>query len=400
LIVVIGLAVGGFFGWKKYAAKAAADSAAAKQPATALVESRSIIFAVNVAGEIAPAEQVSVRPEINGLIATLAVDVGDRVKKGIPLFTLDDKELQNTKASKVTEIDRAKVQLEQAERNYKRYEQLSKEKVVSQELFDDSRTQLELARNALERSQKELALIEERLTKTVILAPFDCTILVRPVSIGQAVAGAGGMSGGTEVLSIADLNNMVINAHVNQADITRLKMDQEVQVAVEAVPGLKVKGIVNRIAPQATVKSNIKGFSVRVAIKDIDPRVQPGMTANVTIPVASAENVLGVPLAAVYTDTLEGERYVYIKEGDTFVKRTVKIGIADYFHAEVLDGLKSGDVVALEPPATELANKALPGVRPGAVNSAKAKEGAPAKTKGDRPKKSGDTKRPAPAGGS
>jgi len=69
------------------------------------------------------------------------------------------------------------------------------------------------------------------------------------------------------VLTIADLTAMVINAHVNQADVPRLKVDQRVEVTVEAVAGLSVTGLVERIAPQATIKNNIKGFAARICSK-------------------------------------------------------------------------------------------------------------------------------------
>jgi hypothetical protein len=68
------------------------------------------------------------------------------------------------------------------------------------------------------------------------------------------------------------------------------------------VPGLKVVGVVERIAPQATIRNNLKGFSARILLRDADPRVRPGMTANIKIPVASADNVVAVPLAAVFTE--------------------------------------------------------------------------------------------------
>src|SRR5439155_2195612 len=124
------------------------------------------------------------------------------------------------------------------------------DKLIAQELYDDSKTTYDLAKNALERAQRDLAITEERLTKTEISAPFDCTILTRPVSTGQAVSGSGGFNSGTEVLTIADLNSMVINAHINQADVTRLQPNKEVEVAVEAVSGLTLTGRVERIAPQ------------------------------------------------------------------------------------------------------------------------------------------------------
>lgn len=337
--------------------QAGAEAGALARPTTAEVIQTNISFAVNAAGEIGPAEQVSVRPEINGKIDQLPVDIGDHVKKGDLLFKLDDKELQQQRASNLTDIERARLSLEKAERDYKRAKQMLAEQLISQELNDDTKTTYELAKNSLDRSQKDLAITDERLTKTEVRAPFDCTILTRPVSTGQAVSGSGGFNSGTEVLTIADLNAMVINAHVNQADVPRLKQDQTVEVAVEAVAGLKVTGIVERIAPQATIKNNIKGFAARILLKNVDPRVRPGMTANIKIPVASADNVTAVPLAAVFTEknpeTGQYERFVYVQKDEVSEKRIVKVGVSDFFFAEIQEGLSAGEIVALELPKEE-----------------------------------------------
>src|SRR5256886_5869908 len=114
-----GIAVAGFFGWKTFQKNHPASAVAAR-PTTATAELRDISFAVNAAGEIAPAEQVSVRPEINGLVQVLPVDIGDRVKKEDLLFKLDDSELQQQKASNLTDIEKARLGVEKAERDYKR----------------------------------------------------------------------------------------------------------------------------------------------------------------------------------------------------------------------------------------------------------------------------------------
>jgi RND family efflux transporter MFP subunit len=234
------------------------------------------------------------------------------------LFTLDDRDLQIEKESQEKEIERARLQLQQAERNYLRSRELFENKLISLELYEETRTQFELSKNALERAEKSLELVSDRIAKTRILAPFDCTILTRPVSVGQAVSGSGGFNSGTEVLTIADLHHMVINAHINQADVTRLQAGQQVEVEVEAVPGLKVIGTVERVAPQATIKNNIKGFAARILLSAVDQRVRPGMTANIKIPVAAADNVVAVPLAAVFTeldpDSGVNERYVYVRK--------------------------------------------------------------------------------------
>src|SRR5881409_3165070 len=109
LITVAALGAGGYAVWNWQKAKQ--DPAAPVRPTTATVELRDISFAVNAAGEISPAEQVSVRPEINGMIDKLPVDIGDRVKKGDLLFKLDDKELQQQRASNLTDVERARLEL-------------------------------------------------------------------------------------------------------------------------------------------------------------------------------------------------------------------------------------------------------------------------------------------------
>jgi HlyD family secretion protein len=343
----------------------------ANRPTTAVAETRNIKLSVNAAGDIGPAEQVSVRPEVNGKIHLLPVDIGDQVKAGELLFTLDDRDLQTEKESQEKSIERARLELEQAKRSFERAERLHHDKLISEELFEDTRTQYKLSRNALERAEKAMELIEYRLSKTRIVAPFDCTILTRPVSAGQAVSGSGGFNSGTEVLTIANLSEMVINAHINQADVARLQADQLVRALVEAVPGLTVTGKVERIAPQATIRNNIKGFAMRILLQDVDKRIRPGMTANIEIPVASAENVLTVPLAAVFTEqnaeTLQMERFVYVRNGGALERRPVRIGISDFFFAEVQQGLSPGDVVMLELPKDEKVVTSPPSVAATAV---------------------------------
>ncbi len=357
-IVVLGAVFLGYTYWtqQKDSPKAGSDTLNARET-TAKVETKDIRFVVTVAGEITPAEQVSVRPEVNGLISKLPVDVGDKVQRNDLLFALDAKNLRIEIEQKQTQIDAANLQLEKAERNFQRDRKLFEEKLVSKEAFENTQTEFSLAKNSIERARKDLDLTMERLERTQILAPFDCTILTRPISNGQAVSGSGGFNSGTEVLTIADLSRMIINAHVNQADVIRLSVGLEVQIQVEAIAGLTVGGVVDRIAPQATIENGIKGFSARILLTKIDPRIQPGMTANIKIPVQSAEGVVAVPLGAVFTEYNEQakrqERFVYVRSGESFERRLIEIGVADYFFTEVLSGLKPGEVVSLEQPSLE-----------------------------------------------
>jgi RND family efflux transporter MFP subunit len=382
ILFVLAAGGGGYYYWNNLS-KAKSVAQKPTRPSTAAVESRNIRFVLAAAGDIGPADQVSVRPEINGRISVLPVDLGDQVKKGDLLFSLDDQDLQTERSSRLTEIEGTKLQLEKTRRNYERSKQLNADKLISQEVYDDSKTEFDLAQNSLERAQKALRQVEDQLSKTRIVAPFDCTVLTRPVSIGQAVSGSGGFNSGTEVMSIANLKDMIVNAHVNQADVTRMKLDQEVDIEIEAVPGLKFKGTVKRIAPQATIKNNIKGFAAQIFLKDIDPRVRPGMTANLTIPLISAENVLAVPLAAVFTE--QGDRYVYVQNEESFDVRSIQIGVADFQYAEVLKGLSAGETVSLVRPVDApepKPKKSKPADKSAEADASKKNGGQSGKTKG------------------
>ena len=174
LIAVVVLACAGMGAWflrDRLASDGSPD--ADSRPTSAVVESRDIHFSINAAGEIGPADQVSVRPEVNGRILQLPVDIGDAVKKGQLLFQLDDRDLQIEKESQQKDIERAKLEVEQAERNYLRSQTLFKDNLISEELFEDTKTLYELAKNTLGRSEKTMELVEDRLRKTRITAPFD-----------------------------------------------------------------------------------------------------------------------------------------------------------------------------------------------------------------------------------
>lgn len=395
VLLVGGLGAGGYFAWQQRA-KLAPPPAAAQTAATAKVEVRDVEFAVIAAGDIGPADQVSVRMEVNGRISELPVDIGDFVKRSNLLCRLNDYDLQIERDQRLTEIAGAKLQIEaaqlrliKAQRDFDRGKALLEQNLISKEAYDNFKTELdaalnqkEIAQNTLERADKALRLVEDRITKTQMRAPFDCTVLTRPVSLGQTVSGAAGFNSGTEIMTIANLNDLVVNAHINQADVIRLSPDQKVDIQVESLPGLKLEGRVERIAPQATIRNGIKGFATRIQIKQLDPRVRPGMTATLSIPVATAANVLTVPLAAVFTE--DNERFVYVQTATGLVRRVVTVGITDYQYAEVQSGLKEGEEVLLELP-----KEGLP--TPAGLGSEKktGKPGANGKTIGGGPGEKG-----------
>ena len=361
IIIIVLVLVVGFVGYQKWQdsqnTSNQGQNKLENRKTSEVVKTRDINFSVTVAGEITPAEKVSVRPEVHGKIAELPVDISDTVAKGELLFRLDDKDLKIEIDTRKKQIDSANLQLEQSKNEYERSQKLFNDGLISEEAFQNIKTRYEVARISRDRAQNDFDLAQEKLSKTSILAPFDCTVLSRPVSIGQAVSGTGGQSSGTEVMEIADLKNLIILAHVNQADVSRMGKNQQVKIEIEAVADLIIDGIVERIAPQATIRSGIKGFSTRIKLLNTDPSIIPGMTATINIPVANSTDVVAAPLASIFTERNDSEQrtetYAYVKKEEKkppYVKQMVDVGVNDLDFVEVLKGLSVGDEVALEKP--------------------------------------------------
>jgi HlyD family secretion protein len=330
---------------------------------THTIETRDINFSVTVAGEISPAEKVSVRPEVHGKIAELPVDISDQVAAGDLLFRLDDKDLKIEIDTRKKQIDSANLQLEQSKNEFERSKKLFNDGLISEEAFQNTKTRYEVAQISRDRAQNDFDLAEEKLSKTSIRAPFDCTVLSRPVSIGQAVSGTGGQSSGTEVMEIADLKNLIILSHVNQADVSRMGKNQKVKIEIEAVADLVIDGIVERIAPQATIRSGIKGFSTRIKLQNTNEFIIPGMTATINIPVANSKDVVATKLASIFTERNEVEQrtetYAYVKKDEKYAKQMVEVGVNDLNFVEVLKGLSQGDEVALEKPDDDMIGETI-----------------------------------------
>lgn len=333
--------------WFKNRAVEQADDAARDRP-MATVERRDIASNLLLTGEVTPADQVDVKAEVGGKIKELAVSLGQTVKKGDLLVVIDDKDLQTEKMSAQTEIDGAELAVTKTQGNYERAKALYEQKLLSKEVFSNLESDYEIARNTLEKAQRRLETVQDKLIKTRILAPFDGTVLDLPVIAGQVVTAAASVNAGTVIMTFANLSRLLIYSHVNQTDAPRLVNGQPVEITVADGLDKPFTGKIILIAPLATVKNAVKGFNVRAEIDGADRRLKPGMSVNMNVPVGKADNAISVPVTAVFREQKESIVYV-LKNGDT-EKRPVTVGLTDYSFAEIKSGLKEGEEILLIAP--------------------------------------------------
>ena len=320
-------------------------------PATARVERRDIQFSIEITGDVTPVLQVEIKPEVSARIIRLPFTAGQNVKKGDVLVELDDRDLKTQRETTLNDIEGARLAVERSKANFGRGEGLFEANLSSKQAFDNLSNDLAVTENSLAKAEHALQLIDYQLTKTRILAPNDGTILAMPVVEGQVVATTASVNSGTSLMTIANLADLMVVANVNQVDVAKLNLDQRISVSMDTLREPPMSATIRFISPLAAVKNNIKGFEVDAKIENPSPRLRPGMTVNLTIPVDTARDAASVPISAVFNEP-DATKVVYVKNGGTVEKRPVKIGITNYFYTQILEGVRLGEEVLLTPPST------------------------------------------------
>jgi RND family efflux transporter MFP subunit len=334
-----------WFDWIPFARRTAGLE---KSAPVAEVQRADIAPSLPLSGQVTPAFQVDVKPEIGGKLAKIHVVAGDRVKKDQPLATIDDTDLLNERAGVDAEIEGARLSVERIRGNHTRAKQLFDGKLLSREEFANIDADLRIAENELERSMRRRQLVDDRISKTRILSPADGTILQIPVSEGQVVVAAASVNSGTSLMTFADLSRLLITTHVNQLDAGKLSLGQRLSVMPPDGSGDAVDAVITFIAPLATVKNNIKGFEVVGELEGARHGLKPGVSVSMGVPLGRAENALSVPITAVFDE--DGEKVVYLNAESAPERRVVEIGLSDSARAEIRSGLEEGEEVLLARP--------------------------------------------------
>jgi HlyD family secretion protein len=272
---------------------------AAPPPATAEVERRDIDVAAEAAGVVEPVRTVEVKSKASGEVLEVGVDTGDRVEEGKLLARIDPRDVQSAYDQAAADDEAARVHVRIAEAEEKRMEKIRAEGLASPQDLEAAQQASADARATLVRADTTLRLARDRLADVTIRAPTTGTILTRTVEPGQIIASATqNVSGGSTLFTMADLTTVQVRAKVDEVDIGQVRHAQRVSVSVDAYPGRTFDGEVEKIEPQAVVEQNVTLFPVLVQLGNPEGLLQPGMNADVSIRIASRENVVAVPNAA------------------------------------------------------------------------------------------------------
>jgi len=321
---------------------------------TAPVERRDIISICTATGTINPVTTVEVGTQVSGRIAALHADFNSPVTRGQLIAEIDPAAFEAQLAQARANLLAAQAALDQAEadrtdarRHFERMRRLHAERVVGQSELDAAETrqamaaaQVGMARAQVVQAQAAFDLAETNLQYTRIYCPIDGIVIARRVDIGQTVAAAFQ----TPVLFVVaeDLTRMRINTSVDEADIGRVKVDQQVRFSVDAYPGEIFEAQVGQIRNDPQITQNVVTYDVLIDVDNNDLKLKPGMTANVEIVIDRREQVMSVPDAALRfrpEDTPHYDGSAVWTPGRKAPNRvSVKTGISDYSYSELLEG--------------------------------------------------------------
>lgn len=371
-----------------------------KQVITKEVALNEVIETVSATGKIQPEVEVNISSEVSGEILELPFKEGQQVKKGDLLVRVNpdliQSALKRTQASYQNvkaNLEQAQASLKQAKADYDRSKALFDKGVISRADWDRAIATYETAEAAKSSAyygvQSAGATVNEardNLSRTTIYAPMSGTISLLNVELGERVVGTQQMAG-TEILRVANLNNMEVEVDVNENDIVKVSIGDTTLVEVDAYLKKEFKGIVTEIANSAAgalAADQVTNFKVKVRIieesyadltegkpESYSP-FRPGMTATVDIITNKREKAVAVPISAIviktdtssakktygtkqvqtdYTSTSDQEKFecVFVNDNGVAKLRVVKTGIQDDTNIEIVSGLKEGDNIIIGP---------------------------------------------------
>ncbi|MBP2682939.1 MAG: efflux transporter, family, subunit [Deltaproteobacteria bacterium] len=346
---------------------------------TSKVEKGEIVDAITATGKINAVITVSVGSQVSGTLHQIFVDFNSRVRKGQVIALIDRRLLEAAVIQAQGSVDNGKAVLERAqvgvidtERTYRRNLELVKDGFVAQADVDSSQTayeqalaQKKSAEAALQQAVGLLRVAKTNLEYATIRSPVDGIVISRNVDVGQTVAAS--FQTPTLFLIAQDLTKMQVDTNVDESDIGRAALGQNVTFTVDAWPEKTFTGTVAQVRNSPIVTQNVVTYNVVVRVDNRDLLLKPGMTANVSIEVKKYGNVLKIPNAALrYRPTAKageagaggktrgnelskkpGSQRVYTlgKDGKP-VPVGVKTGVSNGTFTVLLEGdLKEGDLL-------------------------------------------------------
>ena len=319
-------------------------------------------------GSIVPKEEVLIKPNISGIVEEVYMEAGQYVKSGdliaqirvIPnVSSLTS--AKNNIASSQTALQSAKIDLQTQQSNYDRQKALFDKGVISANDFEATKNTYLQTKQAVEQAQinvngsrQNFDIIKTGTTsgmgnsaQTQIRATVSGMVLDVPVKAGNQVIEANNFNEGTSIASLADVKKMIFEGKIDESEVGKVKEGLPLEITIGAIDDKKFDAILDYIAPKGVAENGAVQFAIKGTIKSIDSTfIRAGLSANASIILDKAENVLAIREALVQYDEKTQKPFVEVAVGDQkFERKNVELGISDGINVQVKSGIKKTDKI-------------------------------------------------------
>ncbi|MDB9934386.1 efflux RND transporter periplasmic adaptor subunit [Gammaproteobacteria bacterium] len=332
---------------------------------------------VEASGTVEAISSIEIKSKASGQVLFLGAEVGDYVEEGVVLARIDQRTPTNTLAQANADLEVAKVRLSNAQNQFDRSKRLHDEGNISDKSFEDAQEAFSSARAQLVRAEVFLENARIALDDTSVRSPIAGTVISRLAEVGQVITSpTSAVGGGTLLMEMADLNKVRVRALIDEIDIGKISIGQEVTLKVSAYRDKRFTGVVSKIEPMSKIDQNVTTFPVLIDIENKDNLLLIGMNTDVEIEILNEEVALALPAGSLRTrkDVVSVAGLLGIKQADldsflskkvpgenfdTFIvlKKTskgafpywVKVGKTDLNHVEVKGGITEKEIVYVLP---------------------------------------------------
>ncbi len=339
--------------------------------------SQQLELTVEASGTVEAISSIEIKSKASGQILFLGAEIGDYVEEGVVLARIDQRTPTNTLAQANADLEVAKVRLSNAKNQFERSKRLHDKGNISDKSFEDAQESFSSARAQLVRAEVFLENARIALDDTSVRSPIAGTVISRPAEVGQVITSpTSAVGGGTLLMEMADLDNVRVRALIDEIDIGKISLGQEVTLKVSAYRDKKFVGVVSKIEPMSRVDQNVTTFPVLIDIENKDNLLLIGMNTDVEIEILNEKVALALPAGSLRTrkDILSVAPLLNIKQDqlnnflakkvdgenfDSFIvlKKTkkgvvptwIKIGKTDLNYVEVKEGIKFKEIVYVLP---------------------------------------------------
>lgn len=336
--------------------------------ATEKASNQTIVLKTMATGSIVPKEEVLIKPNISGVIEEVFIEAGEFVNSGdliakirvIPnVSSLTS--AKNNIASNQNAFQTAEINFKTQQAIYERQKELFDKGVVAANEFDQvnntflqAKQRVEQARIDVIQSRQNYDIIKTGTTsglgniaQTQVRATVSGMVLDVPIKEGNQVIEANNFNEGTSIASLADIKKMIFEGKIDESEVGKIKEGLPLEITIGAIENIKFDAILDYIAPKGVAENGAIQFEIKGSLKNIDSTfIRAGLSANASIILDKAENVLAIKEALVQYDSKTKKAFVEIAVGDQkFERRDVELGLSDGIFVEVKQGLSKTDEI-------------------------------------------------------